>query len=485
MYQKVKKHLSIKTKMVIFVSITVVLAVTSVSVSFIKLHNRSLEQEFNLRINTIAASAADSLELPMLITNYEDIQRVADRLLRTSDLIAIHVVNDKSEVIFKKDKNKFVQNSIWVTFPITSSTALPSDEGMEEFQPREPLTKSETLGYLKAQFSKDKFQKQLNTMYQYMLSLTLIFIVLALIGGYLLISAIIGPVITLARVSNEIAHGNLHKRVTVKTHDELGELATSFNDMVEALEDSTRSLQQINDKLRQSNEDLDQFAYVVSHDLGAPLRRISDFSRILSRDLGEDIDDRTKQLLKRISTAAKDGQEMMDGLLELSRVKTRAKPFTKVNLTTQIQKVIRDFEEQIAKTKATINFKPLPTIDADEIQITQLFQNLISNALKYRKDDIAPIITITNQIDNNNVMIEITDNGIGFDQKHEKEIFQVFKRLHKSQSHYPGNGVGLSICDRIVKRLNGHISVRSTPGVGTTFSLRLPLKQELHEEVQQ
>ncbi len=239
-------------------------------------------------------------------------------------------------------------------------------------------------------------------------------------------------------------------------------------------------LQNQKDALENSNRELQEFAYIASHDLQEPLRKISTFGDRLQERLASQIQDRDLDYLKRMQDAARRMRNLIEALLSYSRVSTKSNPFESVELDKVLTTVLSDLEIRIKETGATIQIKPLPVVTGDPLQIHQLFQNLISNALKFHKKDEPPVVEILpgwsrrkGDSAQGQVTIRISDNGIGFDEKHKERIFAPFQRLH-SRDEYEGTGIGLAICAKIVKRHEGEIKVQSKPGIGTTFLISLP-----------
>ncbi|MBN1932967.1 MAG: PAS domain S-box protein [Desulfobacterales bacterium] len=230
-------------------------------------------------------------------------------------------------------------------------------------------------------------------------------------------------------------------------------------------------------ELSRSNSELEQFAYAASHDLQEPLRKIVAFGERLNIKCGDVLGDQGHDYLKRMSNAAKRMQILISDLLAFSRVTTRAQPFSPVNLNQVVQENLQDLEVLIDKTQGTVEIESLPTIEADPTQMRQLIQNLIENALKFHREDVAPIVKIRGQILADKVcQIMVEDNGIGFNEKYERRIFEVFQRLH-GRGVYEGTGIGLAICRKIVERHGGNINAKSVSGQGTTFIVTLPVKQ--------
>lgn len=246
-------------------------------------------------------------------------------------------------------------------------------------------------------------------------------------------------------------------------------------------------------ELERSNRDLQDFAYISSHDLQEPLRKIQAFGSRIQKKEGGLLSDQGQDYLQRMLNAAKRMRTLIDDLLNFSRVSTRANPFVETDLNELVWEVITDLELQINETKTEIFLSPLPVIEADPTQIRQVLQNLISNSLKFHRVGIKPTIHITSrqlhtaeeqvnppERSTQKEMVEITiaDNGIGFDQKYVDKIFQVFQRLEGRK--YQGSGIGLAICKRIVTRHGGEITAKSKEGEGATFTLTLPLTQAGH-----
>lgn len=230
-------------------------------------------------------------------------------------------------------------------------------------------------------------------------------------------------------------------------------------------------------KLEISNRELQDFASVAAHDLQEPLRKIQSFSDRLQTKGKEQLSAEMVDYLDRIQGSAKRMQTLIDDLLTYSRVTTKAQPFVPVDLNEILAHVVSDLEVRLEQTQGQVDWRDLPTIDADATQMRQLLQNLISNALKFHREGVPPRITIRAQAPhpNSNAVIEVADNGIGFDEKYLDRIFTIFQRLH-GRFEYEGTGIGLAVCRKIVDRHGGSITARSTPGVGSVFVVSLPLK---------
>ena len=227
--------------------------------------------------------------------------------------------------------------------------------------------------------------------------------------------------------------------------------------------------------LERSNQELQNFAYIASHDLQEPLRKIQLFSNRLKTHQNE-FDEQSLDYLERMFNASTRMQSLIQDLLEYSRLTTHGQPFTPVNLSKITSDVLSDLEVRIQESQAQIAVGLLPTIEADPMQMHQLLLNLIGNALKYYRPEEAPIVTVRAKIEDNVCRLSVADNGIGFDEKYSERIFRVFERLH-GREKYEGTGIGLAICRKIIDRHGGEITVSSKPGEGSTFTVLLPVTQ--------
>ena len=222
-------------------------------------------------------------------------------------------------------------------------------------------------------------------------------------------------------------------------------------------------------RLELINQELNDFAFIASHDLQEPLRKIQTFGNMLVRKHNESLNPEGQDYLERITKAANRMSELLRALLHYSKAGTSQLNYEPVSLTEVARDAANDLEILINRAKGSVEISELPTVDADAVLLRQLFQNFIGNSIKYRKEFEPPVVKIYGSVANSVCQVFIEDNGIGFDECYCQKIFKPFERLHGKNSPYNGTGMGLAICKKIVNRHGGEIAVRSIPEQGTTF----------------
>ncbi len=306
----------------------------------------------------------------------------------------------------------------------------------------------------------------------------------------------------LTDMSSEIGKGNLQHRMNVRSNDELGILASTFNDMAGELGERKRQLDEERSKvldkveeleeqitrretaeeelkrtvadLKRSNAELEQFAYVASHDLQEPLRMVSSYMQLLSRRYEGKLDSDADDFIGFAVDGAKRMQTLIQDLLVYSRVGTRGKLFESTNCEDVLTQVLANLEVTIDEGDAVVTHDSLPTVVADSSQLAQLFQNLIGNAIKFKGEDV-PRVHVTAERKGGEWKFSVADNGIGIDPEFFDRIFVIFQRLH-GIGEYSGTGIGLAVCKKIVERHGGRMWVESEPGQGATFYFTIPEK---------
>ncbi len=286
-----------------------------------------------------------------------------------------------------------------------------------------------------------------------------------------------------------IGKGDLSHRIKSTRNDEIGELTQSFNNMMNDLQTLTTSVDKLNNeiksrieieaereiiqkKLEATNKDLEYFAYMVSHDLQEPLRKIRSFTELLEKHLNENIDEKGKKYIAYVVSSAERMRELIGDILNLSRLTTQNLNPKLTRIENVVENVIEKLSMRINESGAEVEFGELPELIVEEGQINILIVNLISNAIKFRRDE-NPKISIHSEEYTDYWIISIADNGIGMEKQYFDRIFKVFQRLH-TRDQYPGTGIGLAMCKKIMDLHQGDIYLESETGKGTTFFLKFP-----------
>ncbi|HBG25492.1 MAG: hypothetical protein A2Y10_14595 [Planctomycetes bacterium GWF2_41_51] len=248
-------------------------------------------------------------------------------------------------------------------------------------------------------------------------------------------------------------------------------VAVLFKDITERKK-AEQKMKELNEELKRSNTELEDFANIISHDLREPLRAVTAFMELLKMRYKDKLDDKANEFIDFAMSGGKSMKNMLNGLLEYSRVQTEGVKFSEVDVNDILQNAINNLQIKITETSAEITNNKLPKINCDPSQLTQLFQNLIQNAIKFKGND-NPKIHIGSKRQENGWLFYVRDNGIGIEQKYLERIFLIFHRVH-ARDKYEGTGVGLAVCKRIVERHRGKIWVESEPGKGATFFFTIP-----------
>jgi PAS domain S-box-containing protein len=278
------------------------------------------------------------------------------------------------------------------------------------------------------------------------------------------------------------------RQVLVRDESEQPLMVLEVNRNITARKAELAHIFQLNQELQRSNQELQDFAYVASHDLQEPLRKIQAFGNLLQDEYGESLGE-GKEYLDRMRLAATRMRILIDDLLTFSRVTTHALPFTSADLNVIAREVVDDLEVQIQAVQGTVDIQELPTLYADPLQMRQLLQNLLGNALKFHRRDVPPVVRVRSELvaqaESNQqgepeekpmYRLFFEDNGIGFEERYLDRIFTVFQRLH-GRTTYEGTGIGLAVVRKIVERHGGTVTANSTVGEGSTFIVSLPVSE--------
>ncbi len=245
------------------------------------------------------------------------------------------------------------------------------------------------------------------------------------------------------------------------------EVRTLNKDLERRVAERTAELAERAKDLERSNTELQQFAYVASHDLQEPLRTIASFTQLLAKRYNDKLDDKAREFINFAVDGSKRMQILINDLLAYSRVGTQGKPFTPTRCDAVLDRILKNLKTGIESSGAVITRDPLPVVMADEVQLAQLFQNLLTNAMKFRGADV-PRIHISAAPDGTKWKVMVRDNGIGISPEHHDRIFVIFQRLH-TKTQFPGTGIGLAISKKVAERHGGRIWIEPSPGGGTTF----------------
>jgi len=318
------------------------------------------------------------------------------------------------------------------------------------------------------------------------------FLLLLVAGLWLTVRrAVLAPLATVAADSRRVTGGELDHPVTVDGPEEVAELAASIDAMraavvreLHALESAhaelatqERALAERSEELARSNRDLEQFAYVASHDLQEPLRKVAAFCQLLADRYGDKLDERGEQYVAFAVDGAKRMQALVNDLLAFSRVGRSRENWTRVELTACVETASANLERRILEAEGRVEVTtPLPGVEGDPSLLTSLFQNLIGNAVKFRSE-APPVVSIAARRDGDHWALTVSDNGIGIEAEYAERVFTIFQRLH-TRERYEGTGIGLALCRRIVEFHGGSIEVDTDTAAGTTIRFSLPAAPE-------
>lgn len=365
--------------------------------------------------------------------------------------------------------------------------------------------KNEIVGSIIVESDLEELNRRLQSYVGIALGVLILSSAVALLLSTALQRIISNPIVRLAQSMRKVSEEkNFAVRAEVTRDDEIGDLTNGFNEMLSQIQqrdaelqkardelekrviERTAELQAVATQLERSNRELQDFAYVASHDLQEPLRKVQAFGDRLNEKYAPELGEEGRDFIKRMQNAAGRMQSLINDLLAFSRVSTKASPFEKVDLGRIAREVVSDLEVSIQQRQGRVEIGPLPVIGADPLQMRQLLQNLVGNALKFHKEGSTPIVQISARIlkpgeislsgqpvERETLELSVKDNGIGFDEKYLDRIFAVFQRLH-GRGVYEGTGIGLAICRKIAERHGGAITARSRPGEGANFIVTLP-----------
>lgn len=472
----VYKNISIKNKLILIQVVTAFIAVLICCILFVFNDIKSFNKSLVSNKYSIAEIVGVNVIAPLLFNDKDAATQILQNLKSNTSIL--------NAAVFDKEGEKFAQ------FDRHSTPFLFPPPGNEKMNETSFMGQKFLVSYRIMQ--EEEFvgtvmiRSELNAVEDIVFNY--LKVAAGVLAGALLIAFIISTffqqLITsrlqlLVNKTREIsATGNYTNRLFDTGTDELGILSKEFNNMLDQIQKMQNSLKEANAdlekrvqertaKLERSNQELEQFAYVASHDLQEPLRTISNFVGLLEKKYPKEANDDHYRYFQFILKATSRMQNLIRDLLELSRV-GRNVIFAHVDCNKLVLDVMAEMDASIKENNAKIHFSNLPFIVASEIELKRVFQNLLSNALKFKKKDIAPEIAIHVVEASEEYIFSIDDNGIGIQDEYTSKIFNIFQRLHTT-SEYPGTGIGLATCKKIVALHNGRIWVESHYGRGTTF----------------
>lgn len=306
-------------------------------------------------------------------------------------------------------------------------------------------------------------------------------LLITMIGGLslLLHRLLIAPLANLAEQVRQVASGDFRREIDANGPRETVMLGEDVNAMRRRIVQELATLDEAKTELQRSNSELEQFAYVASHDLQEPLRKVASFCQLLQRRYGGQLDDRAEQYINFAVDGAKRMQVLINDLLAFSRVGRLTREQTLVDLNEIVRQVVDNYSERVEETGARLEIAELPSVRGEASLLSAVFQNLISNALKFKGAE-APVIVVEVERDGDMWKFTVRDNGIGIEPEYADRIFVIFQRLHPKDA-YPGTGIGLAMCRKIVEYHGGTIWLKTDVDSGTSFEFTLPVVPELAE----
>ena len=371
--------------------------------------------------------------------------------------------------------------------PLTENSKPPRETSSLSIYEREIQSvrgDGKPIGYLQIGYSRQNLSKNLRNGIRTVVLSNLVALILLILGVTILFRGITRPLAHLVRVIEKVAQGDLTARVAprlVGRPDEMGVLARSFNRMSEEL---ARSHEHLEEQVKARTAELEAFIYTVSHDLKSPVVSMNGMASMMKDEYGQQLDETARHYLDRIIGNANYMEELIQGLLTLSRIGKTQERLEQIEVKEVIQNILEILHNQLADRNIEVVVQsPLPHFTFDPVQLAQLFQNLISNAAKFIGDQSHPRIEIGGREAEGGVSFYVKDNGIGIDPAYHEKIFAIFQRLHEVKVE--GTGVGLPIVKKIVDLNGGKIWVESQKGEGATFFIWLPQKNKPQQSRQQ
>ncbi|MBI4390129.1 MAG: HAMP domain-containing protein [Nitrospinae bacterium] len=479
------RDLPIQKKLMAVIMIVATLTLLLSSAGIVYFDLEFFKRDMVRNLTALARTAGENSRAALVFDDAPNAKRILSSLKADPQVL--------SAAIYDSGKRKFADyvrdpDALFVSPTIDGDKALFIGDHMEIVQPI--LLEGETVGTIYLRAHLQEFDNRIKTTLLTVGSIFVFTLLVTFFVGVKLQRIISQPILSLAETAREISRSPDYSIRAIKlSEDELGILVEQFNEMLDQIQERDAALHKAygemehrvkerTQELQRSNQELTDFASIASHDLQEPLRKIITFADRLKAGYESVLDETAMEYLGRMQNASSRMRSLIDDLLKLSRITTKAQPFVPVDLKHTAEEVLEDLEVLLKNSGGAVKIDNLPTVTADSSQMRQLFQNLIVNALKYRKAEVPPVVTLTGKLAANGFYeIRVEDNGIGFDQKYAERIFKPFERLH-GRTQFEGSGIGLAICQKIVSRHGGTIAAQSEPGKGSQFTIHLPTKRE-------
>ncbi len=498
------RDLSIRTKLSTLLTIVVAVVLLLGTAAGVLVHYQTARSDMQRQVGALAEILADQSRAGLQFGDQQAAGEVLAPLGHDAAIVRA-VVRDAQGGVFAE----YVRTGDVPVAPPSGHDANDESFAQGSFHVFHEIRDADrTLGSLYLQASLKHLHESLRRAIGVNALVFFVCLSIALGLGHGLQRVIAEPIRRLAAASERVSvQRDYSVRVEKHGRDEIGVLCDAFNSMLaeiqkresevrrantvleERVHERTRDLEAqavalaaANAALKRSNEELEDFAYISSHDLQEPLRKVRAFGDMLATKFGDTLGEEGQDFIRRMQNASNRMQTLINDLLHLSRVTRKGNPFGPVKLDNVVRTVLEDLETSITEAGGTARVSPLPALEADATQMRQLFQNLIGNAFKYRRDHVAPVVEVTASPRTLNGSGEywefaVRDNGIGFKPQYAEQIFQPFKRL-VARSKYNGTGIGLAICRKIVERHRGTIRAEGRPGEGASFFVTLPASQQ-------
>jgi signal transduction histidine kinase len=479
------RNISLRAKLIAIVMITtcasLLLVAGSLAVFDVITHRRTLTEE----TATMAQILGDNSTAALLFDNAGDANKVLGALASQPDVVS-GCLYDGRGALFAS----YVRAGPHAPCPAQPQPEVAGFRGESLIVYHPVLIGQEHAGTLRLVASLSRLQRRVQ-LSAIVLVLVLVVAALAALGLSSRLQVLVSrPILELAGTAKQISERRDYAlRAPQRTEDEIGVAVHAFNQMLERIEEADRNLRALNatleervaertadaeeraTALKRSNEELEGFAYVASHDLQEPLRAVSSYAQLIQRQLGGAVSPEVDLYVQHVIGGANRMRELIRDLLDFSRVGRQASELVPVPVDAVLDEVLSDLAPTINEAGAQVTRGPLPHVLGDSRQLAQLLSNLITNAIRFRGDH-APVIDMRADRDGEQWRFAVHDNGIGIEPRHHERIFVMFQRLHGRER--PGTGIGLAICRKIVAGHGGRIWVESQVGQGSTFLFTLP-----------